>query len=114
MNKSSKKYVLNCLDNMETALQSIDLNCEEKDGSGAYRLYDDITRILNEIDIIRDIVGNSGTVSTIHELRNELLKHDDLYKGFVASVKSAIDECTINVDSEKVSEYVLNRIVGEE
>lgn len=60
-------------------------------------------------------------------LRNELLKHGDLYDGFLASMRSAIDdkfwssrevngyECSIGQeDFDEVAELMLKRIIGEE
>lgn len=51
--------------------------------------------------------------------RNELLKHDDLYKGFLASIKSALDEhghmcCHLEDENINLANEILKRIIGEE
>nr|WP_297874258.1 hypothetical protein [uncultured Blautia sp.] len=60
-------------------------------------------------------------------LRNELLKHGDLYNSFLSSMRSAIDdkfwdsrdkngyECSIGQDDfDEAAELMLKRIIGEE
>lgn len=60
-------------------------------------------------------------------LRNELLKHGDLYNGFLASMRSAIDDkfwdsrstvgpmCDIGgEDFDEAAELMLKRVIGEE
>ena len=46
-------------------------------------------------------------------LRNELLKHTDLYEAFRASIQSALDDVPCKL-SEEYAEHILNRIIGEE
>lgn len=51
----------------------------------------------------------------IKMVRNELLKHGDLYKGFLASIESPFREAGVrNLDISLVSERILKRIIGEE
>mgnify|MGYP001038834716 CR=1 FL=1 len=51
-------------------------------------------------------------------LRNELLKHEDLYDGFSASISSALKEhwcCGMPFESEeKVAKKILNHVIGGE
>lgn len=67
-----------------------------------------------------DSVGNINfafTPQTVQEavivLRNELLKHGDLYDGFMASIRSAIKEMENKIYDKELSESILNRIIGE-
>lgn len=46
-------------------------------------------------------------------LKDKLLKHSDLYAGFSASIKSAIDEAPNYISNKELSEKILDRIVGE-
>lgn len=70
-----------------------------------------------EVNFLKD----PFTVQTACEiLREELLKHGDLYDGFLASIESAAEEKSVeieeyvNVDCHKWSEHILKRIIGEE
>ena len=53
-------------------------------------------------------------------IREELLKHEELYNGFLASIESAAKEKSVeieeyvNIDCHKWSEHILKRIIGEE
>lgn len=47
-------------------------------------------------------------------LRDELLKHGDLYNGFLASIQSAIAEAPNYTKMDKLAELILKRIIGEE
>ena len=47
-------------------------------------------------------------------LKDELLKHTELYNGFLASIGSAIRDSEINAETEIPSERILRRIIGEE
>lgn len=52
-------------------------------------------------------------------LQKELLKHGDLYDGFLSSIKSAVIEYAKDCyafggDSEILAEEILDRIIGEE
>lgn len=56
----------------------------------------------------------------INMLCDELMKHGDLYNGFLASIKSSVKEdsrinryITIN-DVEDISNHILKRLIGEE
>lgn len=58
---------------------------------------------------------------SINILRNELLKHSDVYEAFIASIESAVKEkseplqdCDIFIDCDEWSRHILNRIIGEE
>lgn len=48
-------------------------------------------------------------------LRNELLKHEDLYDGFHASIKSALNDFGYvkNSKNTEMAEKILKRIIGE-
>lgn len=51
-------------------------------------------------------------------LRNELLKHNDLYDGFLASIESSVREqklCGLPFQPEhEIAEKILKRIIGED
>lgn len=47
-------------------------------------------------------------------LRNELLKHGDLYEGFKASIESVLYEPRNGEGIDQISEKILRRIIGEE
>ena len=51
-------------------------------------------------------------------LRNELLKHDELYDGFLASIESSVRDqklCGLPFQPEyEIAEKILKRIIGEE
>lgn len=54
----------------------------------------------------------------VNILRNELLKHEELYNGFCASIKSALDDygyetCCIEDANNEVAHEILKRIIGE-
>lgn len=75
-------------------------------------------------EVEHDTRRNDRLVTTaIAILRAELLKHGDLYNGFLAGINSAIKEkadyaelwhSDIFIDTEDWAESVLNRIIGEE
>ena len=47
-------------------------------------------------------------------LLEELLKHEELYDGFKASIVSAINDAPNYTPTEEISERILKRIIGEE
>lgn len=47
-------------------------------------------------------------------IRDELLKYDDFYKSFVASVQSAIREAPKECWSNELADRIVKRISGEE
>lgn len=47
-------------------------------------------------------------------LREELLKHGDLYRAFSASIYSALKDISENTDIDEMPEIILSRIIGEE
>ena len=47
-------------------------------------------------------------------LRDELLKHGELYDGFKASIYSALKEIPEEMWIDEMPELILNRIIGEE
>lgn len=47
-------------------------------------------------------------------LRDELLKHGDLYKAFSASIYSALKDISEDTDIDEMPEIILSRIIGEE
>lgn len=46
-------------------------------------------------------------------LRDELLKHGDIYKAFSASIYSALKDMTEETWIDEMPEIILNRIIGE-
>ena len=61
---------------------------------------------------------NSDIKSAMIKIRNELLNHDDLYNGFVASVASALKEhwcCGLPFEPEEdVAKKILDYMIGGE
>lgn len=58
--------------------------------------------------------GSDQTVQqAVNVLQNELLKHGDLYTGFLASIESAIKECPQESYSSELAESILKRLIGE-
>lgn len=61
---------------------------------------------------------NSDIKSAMTKIRNELLNHDDLYNGFVASIASALKEhwCFgLPFDPEEdVAKKILDYVIGGE
>ena len=47
-------------------------------------------------------------------LREELLKHEDLYRAFSASIYSALNEMPEETWIDEMPEIILSRIIGEE
>lgn len=47
-------------------------------------------------------------------VRNELLKHGDLYNGFLASIGSTLREVPTEMGLYDVAEKILNGLIGEE
>lgn len=51
-------------------------------------------------------------------LRNELAKHESLYDGFLASIKSSVREQKLQglpfQPEEEIAEKILKRIIGED
>ena len=50
-------------------------------------------------------------------IRNELLKHGDLYNGYFASIKSAINDMKKKksyFSEDDLTEVILSRIIGED
>ena len=70
-----------------------------------------------EIDTYGEVIINV-TPTNVKEackiLRNELLKHGDLYDGFKASIISALKETGFAEDIRDVADRTLKRIIGEE
>lgn len=60
------------------------------------------------------IWGESDLQTACQIIRDELLKHEDFYKTFVASVQSAIRETPEECWSNELAEKIVNRISGEE
>lgn len=85
---------------------------------------------LPDIDMSGDVRFSftpQTVVEAVQVLRNELLKHEDLYNGFLASMRSAINNefwdsrGTVGgmydvgqEDLEVASELMLKRLIGEE
>lgn len=47
-------------------------------------------------------------------LQEELLKHGDFYKAFVASAKSGILDCPKGRKPNEMAEFIVKRLIGEE
>lgn len=48
-------------------------------------------------------------------LRAELRKHEEIYDGFLASIKSALEEIPNGeCGTDELAEHILGRIIGEE
>lgn len=47
-------------------------------------------------------------------LREELLKHEDLYRAFSASIYSALNDIPEGTFIDEMPEFILKRIIGEE
>ena len=47
-------------------------------------------------------------------LREELLKHGDLYRAFSASIYSALKDISEDTDIDEMPEIILSRIIGED
>ena len=47
-------------------------------------------------------------------LRDELLKHGDLYKAFSASIYSALKDISEDTNIDEMPEIILKRIIGED
>ena len=65
-----------------------------------------------------DIKKNDGIKDKINDIRSELLKHGELYDGFLASVKAAIIQCknkhhciTLTGD---LATHIIDFVIGEE
>ncbi|MDO5540602.1 MAG: hypothetical protein Q4F83_11125 [Eubacteriales bacterium] len=72
---------------------------------------------LPDIDMPGDI-RFTFTPQTVTEavkvLRNELLKHGDLYDGFLASIKLALNEAKSYTSEHNLAAAALDRIIGDE
>lgn len=47
-------------------------------------------------------------------LQEELMKHGDLYQGFCASIRSAINDMPEGLPKEVLPELIMRRIIGED
>ena len=47
-------------------------------------------------------------------LRDEILKHEDLYRAFSASIYSALKDISEDTNIDEMAEIILNRIIGED
>lgn len=66
-------------------------------------------------ETIFDIKENSSDLQTACRIiRDELLKNDNFYRAFVASVQSAIREVSEDCWSIELAERIVKRISGEE
>lgn len=58
--------------------------------------------------------GPDQTVQqTVNVLRNELMKHGDLYDGFRASIESVLKEIPTEAGLYDVAEKIMNRLIGD-
>lgn len=58
--------------------------------------------------------SNSDLQAACRIIRDELLKHEDFYKSFSASVQSAIREAPRECWSNELAERIIKRISGKE
>lgn len=58
--------------------------------------------------------SNSDLQISCRIIRDELFKHGDFYKSFVASVQSAVREAPQECWSNELAERIVKRISGEE
>lgn len=66
-------------------------------------------------ETIFDIKENKSDLQTACRIiRDELLKHEDFYRAFVASVQSAICESPKECWSNELAYRIVKRISGEE
>lgn len=83
---------------------------------------DSMKFIPNENSLFSDYIQTNLSEYTkfaVIVLRDELLKHGDLYDGFLASIKSALDDCGYETaclldGNMEVALEVIRRITGEE
>lgn len=62
-----------------------------------------------------NFLNNPFTVQNACEIiQDELLKHGDLYNGFLSSIQTAIKEAPNYVKKRELAERILKRIIGEE
>lgn len=59
-------------------------------------------------------MGKSDLQTACQIIKDELLKHEDFYNSFVASVQSAIREVPEECWSNELADRVVKRIIGEE
>lgn len=60
-------------------------------------------------------LNNPFTIQNACEiLRDELLKHGDLYKAFSASIYSALKDIPDGIWIDEMPEIILSRIIGED
>lgn len=61
---------------------------------------------------------DSGEIGTVEKavivIKKELETHRDLYKGFKASIESALRDLPEESDLPDAAEHILRRIIGEE
>ena len=64
-----------------------------------------------EVNLLKDpfTVQNACKI-----LREELLKHGDLYRAFSASIYSALKDISEDTDIDEMPEIILSRIIGED
>lgn len=66
-------------------------------------------------ETIFDIKENNSDLQTACRIiRDEILKHEDFYRAFVASVQSVIREAPEECWSIELAERIVKRISGEE
>lgn len=56
----------------------------------------------------------SKIIESVITLREELMKHGEVYDGFRASILSAIRESGMCVEEEPLADQILARLIGEE
>lgn len=57
---------------------------------------------------------NDEVQNACKTLRDELLKHGDLYKAFSASIYSALKDISEDTEIDEIPEIILSRIIGED
>lgn len=62
-----------------------------------------------------NFLNNPFTVQNASKiLREELLKHGELYRAFSASIYSALKDISEDTNIDEMPEIILNRIIGED
>lgn len=60
-------------------------------------------------------ICNDPLAFSSNRIRNELLKHEELWNAFLACIESSLKECVLPFEPEgEIAENVLRRIVGDE
>ena len=79
--------------------------------------YSDLLLSKKEFNKFKEYInsyGDANMAQVSNIMRTELMKHGDLYDGFLASISSALGEVNIDTNSyNRIAKVILNRIIGE-